>query len=77
MTQVELARRIGVPFQRINQIVRQKRAVTPDTALRLAQLFGTAAQFWLNLRQAWDLHDAMSSPGSREIARIKPLKRTG
>jgi antitoxin HigA-1 len=51
MTQVELAERMGVPFQRVNQIVRQRRAVTPDTALRLAHLFGTTAMFWLNLQQ--------------------------
>ena len=55
MTQVELAERIHVPFQRVNRIVRRKRAVTPDTALRLSRLFGTSAEFWLNLQQAWDL----------------------
>lgn len=77
MTQVELAERIGVPFQRVNQIVRQRRAVTPDTALRLAHLFGTTAMFWLNLQQGWDLHATISSPAGREIARIKPLKKAG
>jgi antitoxin HigA-1 len=77
MTQVELASRIGVPFQRVNQIVRQRRSVTTDTALRLAHLFGTTANFWLNLQQAWDLHSAITSPVGREIARIKPLKRAG
>ena len=76
LTQVELAQRIGVPFQRINQIVKQKRAVTPDTALRLAQLLGTTPEFWLNLQQNWDLYEAMTS-ASREISRIKPLKRAG
>jgi antitoxin HigA-1 len=77
LTQVELAERIGVPFQRVNQIVRQRRAVTPDTALRLANLLGTTPMFWLNLQQAWDLHAAISSPAGREIARIKPLKTAG
>jgi antitoxin HigA-1 len=77
MTQVELAERIGVPFQRVNQIVRQRRAVTPDTALRLAHLFGTTAVFWLNLQQAWDLYATISSPAGREISRIKPLKKAG
>ena len=76
LTQVELAQRIGVPFQRINQIVKQKRAVTPDTALRFAQLLGTTPEFWLNLQQNWDLYEAMTS-ASREISRIKPLKRAG
>lgn len=77
MTQVELAERIAVPFQRVNQIVRQRRAVTPDTALRLAHLFGTTPMFWLNLQQAWDLYATISSPAGREIARIKPLKKAG
>lgn len=77
MTQVELAERIGVPFQRVNQIIRRKRAVTPDTALRLARLFGTTAEFWLNLQQAWDLHEAMHSPGASKIATIEPIKKAG
>lgn len=76
LTQVELAQRIGVPFQRINQIVRQKRSVTPDTALRFAQLLGTTPEFWLNLQQNWDLYEAMTE-SAREISRIKPLKRAG
>lgn len=77
LTQVELAARIGVPFQRINQIVRQRRSVTTDTALRLAHLFGTTPSFWLNLQQAWDLYAAISSPAAKEISRIKPLKKAG
>lgn len=76
LTQVELAQRIAVPFQRINQIVKQKRAVTPDTALRFAQLLGTTPEFWLNLQQNWDLYEAITS-SSKEISRIKPLKRAG
>jgi antitoxin HigA-1 len=77
MTQVDLAERIGVPFQRINQIINRKRAMTPDTALRLAQLFGTTAEFWLNLQQACDLYEALHSPKARQIIKIKPLKRAG
>ncbi|HEY5961117.1 MAG TPA: HigA family addiction module antitoxin, partial [Polyangiaceae bacterium] len=76
LTQVELAQRTAVPFQRINQIVKQKRAVTPDTALRFAQLLGTTPEFWLNLQQNWDLYEAITS-SSKEISRIKPLKRAG
>jgi len=75
MTQVELAERLGIPFQRVNQIVRRRRAVTPDTALRLSQLFGTTAEFWLNLQQAWDLSTALRSPAARQIRRIRPLSR--
>ena len=74
MTQVELAQRLDVPFQRINQIVKQKRAVTPDTALRLAQLLGTTPEFWLNLQQNWDLYEARAL-SSKQIARIKPLRK--
>lgn len=69
MTQVELAERIAVLFQRVKQIVRQRRAVTPDTALRLAHLFGTTPMFWLNLQQAWDLYATISCrPGARSPA---------
>ena len=75
LTQVDLAARIGVPFQRVNQIVRGRRAVTPDTALRLAHLFGTTPDFWLNLQQAWDLYTTLHSPKASAIRRIKPLKR--
>ena len=77
MTQVELAERIGVPFQRVNQVVRRKRAVTPDTALRLARLFGTTAELWLNLQQAWDLYEAMRSPVASRIEAIEPIKKAG
>lgn len=76
LTQVELAQRIGVPFQRINQIVKRKRAVTPDTALRFAKLLGTTPEFWLNLQQNWDLYDAMTST-AKEISRIRPLRQAG
>lgn len=77
MTQVALAERIGVPFQRVNQVVRKKRSVTPDTALRLSRLFGTTAEFWLNLQQAWDLYEALHSPAARKIAAIEPIKKAG
>jgi addiction module HigA family antidote len=77
MTQVELAERIGVPFQRVNQIVRRKRAVTPDTALRLARLFGTTPEFWLNLQQAWDLYEALHSSSAPDIMAIRPVKKAG
>jgi addiction module HigA family antidote len=75
LTQVELAKRLAVPFQRVNQIVRRRRAVSPDTALRLAQLLGTSPDFWLNLQQDWDLYQALHSPAARTIARIRPIPR--
>ena len=71
MTQVDLADRLGIPFHRVNQIVREKRSVTPDTALRLARLFGTSVDLWLNLQLAWDLYHAVHSPKAKEIGRIR------
>ncbi len=55
MSQVAFAKHIGVPVQRINEIVRGKRGVTPDTAWLFAQAFGTTPEFWLNLQSAYDL----------------------
>ena len=75
LTQVDLAKRLGIPFQRINQICRGRRAVTPDTALRLAKLFGTTVELWLNLQLRCDLHAAVSAPSAKSIAAIRPLKR--
>lgn len=75
LTQVELAKRLGVPFQRINQVVNQRRAITPDTALRLARLLGTTPGFWMNLQQRWELYHAMHSHEAKDIERIKPIVR--
>ena len=75
ISQSRLAEEIRVPFQRINLIVNRKRAVTPDTALRLARYFGTSADFWLSLQQRWDLYQAMHAPEAAEIESIRPLKR--
>ena len=58
LTQVEAARRIGVPLNRLNEIVRGRRAITADTAIRLAALFDMSAEFWMNLQGSWDLHQA-------------------
>jgi addiction module HigA family antidote len=73
MTQVALVERIGVSFPRVNEIVRGKRGVTPDTALRLERLFGMEAQFWLNLQLAWDLYQATHSPAAKAIRKIRRL----
>jgi len=58
LTQRELAEAIHVPYQRINEIVNQRRGITPATALRLAKFFGMSADFWLNLQLRWDLYQA-------------------
>jgi addiction module HigA family antidote len=55
LTQVAFARHIDVPVQRINEIVRGKRGITPETAWLLAQAFGTTPEFWVNLQTAYDL----------------------
>jgi antitoxin HigA-1 len=56
---------LKVPAPRINDIVRECRAITPDTALRLARYFGTTAQFWLNLQTSYDLKIAENTSGSK------------
>ena len=58
ITQRELADAIHVPYQRVNELVNQKRGVTPSTALRLARFFGVSADFWLNLQIRCDLYKA-------------------
>lgn len=73
MTQRELAGHLGVSYPRINELVHGKRGVTPDTALRLARLFGMEPQFWLNLQMGWDLYEAGHAPSARAIKQIKRL----
>ena len=58
LTQVEAARKMGIPLNRLNEIVRGRRAITADTALRLASLFKMSPEFWMNLQASWDLHHA-------------------
>ena len=67
--------RLGVSFPRLNEIVRGKRAVTPDTALRLARVTRISAGFWLGLQADWDLWHALRSSSARQIAKLSPLPR--
>jgi antitoxin HigA-1 len=60
-----LAMELKVPAPRINDIVRERRAITPDTALRLARYLGTTAQFWLNLQTSYDLKITEKAMGSK------------
>ena len=76
ISQSAFARRLGVSFPRLNEIVRGKRGVTPDTALRLARVLGMPADFWLGLQQDWDLWHAMRSDSATDIRRLQPLRRT-
>jgi antitoxin HigA-1 len=71
ISQTELAEWIGVSYPRLNEIIHAKRGVTPDTALRLQQVFGSDAQFWLNLQLVWDLYHAKHSEAARQIERIR------
>jgi antitoxin HigA-1 len=61
ITQRELAAALQVPYQRINEIINQRRGMTPSTALRLEKYFGVSATFWLNLQMRWDLYEAARS----------------
>lgn len=68
----ELAAALDVPVNRISQIVRGQRAITADTALRLARYFGTTPQLWLNLQSHFDLRQASAREGDRIWQRVKP-----
>ena len=57
ISQSELARRIRVPFQRVNDVIHGRRAMTPSTALRLSKFFGNSAAFWMNAQLAHDLYE--------------------
>ena len=59
LTQVEAARRMEIPLNRLNEIVRGRRGITADTALRLAGLFKTSPEFWMGLQTDWDLWHAV------------------
>ena len=70
ISQRELADAIRVPYQRVNELVNQKRGITPSTALRLARFFGVTPEFWLNLQVRWDLYRTQLSE-ARELAAIR------
>jgi addiction module HigA family antidote len=72
ISQYALAKALGVPQIRISEIVHGKRAVTPDTALRLARYFGTSAEFWIGMQATYDLEKARDQIGSRIEAEIQP-----
>jgi addiction module HigA family antidote len=74
MSAAELAREMNVPTNRITQILNGTRAITGDTALRLAHFFGTSAQFWLNLQSLHDLRLAQEKVG-KSIKALPTLRR--
>jgi addiction module HigA family antidote len=59
ITQTELAAALGVSRRRVNELINGRRAITPDTAVRLAMFFGNDAAFWMHLQVAWDMHAAV------------------
>ena len=75
ISQYRLAKDISVPPRRINEIVHGKRAVTPDTALRLARFFGTTGQFWLNLQSRYELELERDRLGERLQKEVRVLER--
>jgi addiction module HigA family antidote len=74
ITQKDAAERLRMSYPRMNEIVKGKRAVTPDTALRFARFTGTEPEFWLNLQQAVDLWDALHSKQAQELESIEPAQ---
>ncbi len=72
LTVSNLAEALGVSRQTINELLRERRGVSPEMALRLSRFFGNSPEFWLNAQRAVDLWDAGEEMGD-EVGRIKPL----
>jgi addiction module HigA family antidote len=77
LSQYRLAKDIRVPPRRINEIVHGSRAISADTALRLARYFGTSDEFWLNLQMHYDLEVERDRLGPRLRKEVRVLKRAG
>ena len=75
ISQSRLARDVNVPPGRINEICLGKRAITPDTALRLGRYFGMSAEFWMTLQQRHDLERAKDALNARLEREVRPLDR--
>lgn len=75
LSQTELAERLHVPFQRVNELVNGRRGVTPGTALRLARFFGTTPDLWMSLQAKRDLWEARDARDGPELEEIEPLDR--
>jgi antitoxin HigA-1 len=73
LTVAGLAEAVGVSRQTVNELLRERRALSPEMALRLARLFGNSPDFWLNAQRAVDLWVAEQSVGD-EVGRIRPLR---
>lgn len=73
VSQNRLARDAGVPATRIHEIIHARRAITADTALRLAAFFGTTPEFWMNLQARYDLDRAQRDIGAQVKKAVRPL----
>jgi len=73
ITQYRLAKDIGVPPRRVNEIIKGQRAITADTALRLGRYFGMSAEFWLNLQSHYDLEREQERLAGRLVKEVKVL----
>jgi antitoxin HigA-1 len=73
VSQAQLARTIGVSAMRVSHVVKGKRPVTAEMALRLARFFGQSPQYWLNLQSRYDLDCAQDAMGSRIKSEVRPL----
>lgn len=72
MSQYALAKALGVPQIRLSEIVNGKRAITPDTALRLARYFRTSAEFWIGMQATYDLERTRDAVGAAIEAEVEP-----
>ncbi|MBZ0258766.1 HigA family addiction module antidote protein [bacterium] len=72
LTVSELADAVGVSRQTVNELLRERRSLSPEMALRFSRLFGNSAEFWLNAQQSVDLWDAEQEI-KKDVAKIKPL----
>ncbi|HTA49727.1 MAG TPA: HigA family addiction module antitoxin [Candidatus Sulfotelmatobacter sp.] len=76
MTQAELARALNIPLNRVNELVRGKRGITPETALLLAGYFKNSPEFWMNLQTAYDLTRALQEMRARPVAAGRGSRRS-
>jgi antitoxin HigA-1 len=72
LTAYRLAKDLGVPVTRIQSIIGERRAITGDTALRLARYFGTTPEFWLNMQRDFELEQAAEALGERLQFEVQP-----
>ena len=75
LTQRQLADGIRVPYQRINELINERRGISPSTALWLAKFFGITTDFWMNVQLRWDLYQALQAERD-ELKGIRPLSIT-